>query len=290
MKCLFLNTGIPDYGLDGLYIGLRGLGHEVEDRPRKPSLHDVKATYRFGAEVCGDFGMSTVEEPDLVFIGTRWKERPVPWPFIAYDARDKGEIDDELYSSCYLYFKREYKARYKGLKKVRPLPFPLVQRQKSFGIPSSKRPIDVSCTLHPHAHVPIRGKVIETFKAIKGIKTHVGFGSLQKYRSVLDNSKISISVHGLGETYRYWEIVHHGAILCAGELDVIYQHNFRKEAIFFSLSSLADLEEKLRYYLSDLDRLNQMQISAWDRLIKYHTATARAKYVLREVKKYHEKM
>ncbi len=290
MKCIFLNTGIPDYGLDGLYIGLRQLGHEVEDRPRKPSLHNAKATYRFGAEVCGDFGTSTVKEPNLVFIGTRWKERPIPWPFIAYDARDKGEIDDELYNSCYLYFKREYKEKYKKLVKVRPLPFPLVQRQKSFGIPASKRPIDVSCTLHPHTHIPIRGRVIEAFKAIKGIKTHVGFVPLPKYKLILDNSKISISVHGLGEAYRYWEIVHHGAVLCANRLDIIIPNNFIDDAIFFNLGNLASLEEKLRYYLSDLERLDQMQIRAWDKLLKYHTATARASYVLEEVKKYHEKM
>lgn len=39
MNILFLNTGIPNYVPDAVYIGSKRLGHTVEDRPRKPNLH-----------------------------------------------------------------------------------------------------------------------------------------------------------------------------------------------------------------------------------------------------------
>lgn len=39
MNILFLNTGLRNYGPDSIYIGLRRLGHAVEDRPRKGNLH-----------------------------------------------------------------------------------------------------------------------------------------------------------------------------------------------------------------------------------------------------------
>lgn len=288
MNILFLNTGIPNYGPDLVYIGLKRLGHTVEDRPRKPSLHSNTATYRFGTEVCGDFGTAVVNKPDLIFCGTRWK-KPISEPFIVCDGRDRGKIDDRLYQSAFLYFKRAFMEEYKSLPKVRPLPFGVVQKQNSFGIPSSKREIDVSFTLFPHAHVPIRGKILEFFKSIKGIKTFSGFQSFSKYQKVLDISKISISLNGVGwDTYRYWEIVHHGAILCSEYQPTIIPNNFDDEAIFFDPTRPSDLEEKLRYYLSDLDRLDKMQIEAWKKLVKFHTAKARAKYVLQEVEKYYE--
>jgi len=288
MNILFLNTGIPNYGPDSIYIGLKRLGHIVEDRPRKKSLHSNTATYRFGTEVCGDFGMSVVDKPDLIFCGTRWKE-PISEPFIVYDGRDKGKIDDRLYQSAFLYFKRDFIEEYKSLPKVRPLPQGIVQNQNSFGIPSSKREIDVSFTLFPHRHVPIRGKILEFFKSIKGIKTFSGFQSFSEYQKILDMSKISISLRGVAwDTYRYWEIVHHGAILCSEYLPITILNNSEDEAIFFDSDNPADLEEKLRYYLSDLDRLDRMQAKAWEKFVKFHTAKARAKYVLQEVEKYYE--
>lgn len=291
MKCLFLTDGIhdcADYSLDSIYIGLKRLGHTVEDRPRKRSLHSNKATYRFGTEVCGDFGTSIVDKPDLTFVGTRYKGQ-LPELFMAYDGRDRGLIDDRLYKSAFLYFKREFREEYKSLPKARPLQLGLVKKRDSFGIPSSKRDIDVSFTLYHHKKASVRRKVFDFFKNIKGIKTFSGFQSFSEYQKILDMSKISISLRGAGwDTYRYWEIVHHGAILCSEQLPLVIPNNFENDAIFFDSANLNDLEEKLRYYLSDPELLDKMQTEAWERLLKFHTAKARATYVLQEVNKYYE--
>lgn len=288
MKIVFLNSGVPDYGCDALYIGMRRLGHEVEDRPRKRSLHDANASYRFGAEVCGDFGISVVDKPDLTFVDLNWKA-PIPQPCMVYDARDVGGkgINEYFYRESFLYFIREYKERYKNFAKARPLPFSLVQCNDSFGTPASKRDIDVSCTIFPHPFVPARTKVINIIKGMKDIKTSVGFRSLPEYRDVLRRSKISINVVGNGNTYRYWDIVHHGAVLCSHHPDIVIPNNFGQEVIFFDLTKLNELEEKLRHYLSDPFLLDWMQAQAWGRLIKFHTAKARASYALEEVRKYY---
>ncbi len=291
MKCLFLNNGVPDYGCDALYIGLRRLGHEVEDRPRKKSLHDANATYRFGAEVCGDFGISTITNPDITFVDSNQK-MPLPKGCMVYDDRDVGGrvINKRLYDASALYFVREYNAIHKGLAKARPLPFSLVQRNKSFGTPISKRDIDISCTVFPHPFVPQRATVINIINGMKGVRTVTGFKPLAEYRAILKRSKISINIIGNGNTYRYWEIVHQGAILCSHTLNIIIPNNFGDEAIFFDLTKLNKLEGKLRSYLSKPDLLDQMQIKAWDKLIKFHTAKARASYFLEEVKKHHAAM
>ncbi|MCK4823855.1 glycosyltransferase family 1 protein [bacterium] len=290
MNILFLNTGIPNYVPDAVYIGSKRLGHTVEDRPRKPSLHSSTATYRYGTEVCGDFGTSVVDNPDLIFVEARYTGL-LPESFIVVDGKDDSLMVDRLYQSAFLYFKREYTKEWKRFSKARPFPCGAVRRQDSFGIPCSKREIDISFTLAFHQQTPIREKVFDFLENMKGFKAVMGFKPFSEYQKILDASKISISLRGCGgwDSYRYWEIVHHGAVLCSEQLHFEIPNNFSEdEAIFFDSGNPADLEEKLRYYLSNIDRLDRMQAKAWEKFVKFHTAKARAKYVLQEVEKYYE--
>ena len=291
MNILFLNTKKPNYVPDAVYIGLKRLGHTVEDRPRKESLHSSSILH-YGTETCGDFGMSVVDNPDLIFMEARYKGS-LPESFIVIDGRDNGLMVDRLYQSAFLYFKREYTKEWKRFPKARPLPCGAVRRQDSFGVLSSKREIDVSFTLSLHGHATrfVREKVSGFLENMRGFKAVMGFRPFSEYQKVLDASKISISLRGRGgwDSYRYWEIVHHGAVLCSEWLHFEILNDFSEdEAIFFDSANPIDLEDKLKYYLSDPGRLDEMQAKAWEKFVKFHTAEARAKYVLQEVNKYYE--
>ncbi len=101
---------------------------------------------------------------------------------------------------------------------------------------------------------------------------------------VLNRSKIAVSLRGaVWDTFRYWEIPYHGALLLSERLPILIPDNFvdGESAVFFD--SPGEMLDKIEALLADEPRLARIADNgrklAWER----HTALARARYVLEKM-------
>lgn len=301
---LYLNDGgRPNYGPDSIFIGLKNSGYCVEDRPRKPSFHSTQppkiSGKLVGLEVTGYYGRNEVDSVDLVLADVRSNIKQIPKgpPLAVLDGEDDDEVREPFYQLANVYFKREFTPKWKDRRKACPLPFGLVQKRSTPGRSIFEREIDVSFTAKLHDSVPERRKVFDVLQKIKNRNPQMeivdGFylfesfdQNWERYKAILEDSKISISVRGAGwDTYRYWEIVHRGAVLCSQRLPIEIPHNFEDEAIWYDMSNLSALEKILKEHLSDPEHLEKMRGAAWARLIQFHIAEERAGLVLERMRR-----
>jgi hypothetical protein len=98
---------------------------------------------------------------------------------------------------------------------------------------------------------------------------------------LLNRSKIAVSVSGAGtDTFRYWEIPYHGALLASSRPPTLIPDNFveGQSAVFFDEPK--ELVVKVRALLADEPRLNRIAAAGKKLCHEKHTAEARARYVL----------
>lgn len=99
----------------------------------------------------------------------------------------------------------------------------------------------------------------------------------ESYKQKLRNSLIGLSFFGYGfDTVRYWELPANGVMLLAERPPIQIPHNFvdGESAVFFD--NVAEMEEKLEYYINHPEAARQIAIKGHEHYLKYHTATARA--------------
>ena len=101
---------------------------------------------------------------------------------------------------------------------------------------------------------------------------------------LLNRSKIAVSVRGSGwDTFRYWEIPYHGALLLSQRLPILIPDNFvdgTSAAFFDSPEEMVEKAQDLLTHPATLARI----ASAGRRLaLEKHTAGARARYVLEKL-------
>lgn len=106
---------------------------------------------------------------------------------------------------------------------------------------------------------------------------------IDDYNDVLDRSKIGISIPGAGiDTYRFWEIPGHGAVLCS--VDIVNSLQIRngfeshRHCIYFD--NWLYMVEQCVNVVGDKAQWKRMR-QATDRHLKFHTTRARAIEFLR---------
>jgi len=98
---------------------------------------------------------------------------------------------------------------------------------------------------------------------------------------ILNRSKIAVSVRGAGtDTFRYWEIPYHGALLASSRPPTLIPDNFvdGESAVFFDEPE--ELVVKVRTLLADEPRLSRIAAAGKKLCHEKHTAAARARYIL----------
>jgi hypothetical protein len=98
---------------------------------------------------------------------------------------------------------------------------------------------------------------------------------------ILNRSKIAVSVRGAGvDTFRYWEIPYHGALLASSRPPTLIPDNFvdGESAVFFD--EPGELVVKVRALLADKTRLSRIAAAGKKLSHSKHTAAARARYLL----------
>ena len=105
-----------------------------------------------------------------------------------------------------------------------------------------------------------------------------------EYMRAVDNAVIGLNLFGLGfDTVRYWELPAHGCMLLSDRPPIRIPHNFTdgESAVFFD--DVAELEEKLAYYLAHLDEAAVIARAGHQHFKQYHTGSARARQLLGRV-------
>jgi hypothetical protein len=98
---------------------------------------------------------------------------------------------------------------------------------------------------------------------------------------ILNRSKIAVSVRGAAtDTFRYWEIPYHGALLASSRPRTLIPDNFvdGESAVFFDEPE--ELVVKVRALLADETRLGRIAAAGKKLCHEKHTAAARARYLL----------
>jgi hypothetical protein len=167
--------------------------------------------------------------------------------------------------------------------KVKPFPLAYTPTVKSPPKVNSNRKYDLSLIANPQ-NIGERKKVYRFALGLKDSFPESDFliskggYSKEEYLNILADSKSSVSVRGYGyDTYRYWEIAYHGAMLISQRLPIVIPDNFIDDtsAIFFS--RIDELREKFKKTVVDSNEWQEIARSAQKRYLKYHTAKARIK-------------
>jgi len=98
---------------------------------------------------------------------------------------------------------------------------------------------------------------------------------------ILNRSKIAVSTSGAAyDTFRYWEIPYHGALLLSQRLPILIPDNFvdGRSAVFFDTPE--EMMARIRELLADPDRLAEIAANGRRLSHEKHTAKARARYML----------
>jgi hypothetical protein len=158
-------------------------------------------------------------------------------------------------------------------------PLPLAVPPRAMMPAEIERDIAVSFVVRPT--VEIRGWCGELLRAL-GHTSLVGVDvPREQFCWILNRSLIAISLRGAAwDTFRYWEIPYHGALLLSERLPILLPENFvdGESAVFFH--GAKDMLAKIDSLLSDRERLAGIAARGRDLAWAKHTATARAAYVL----------
>jgi hypothetical protein len=98
---------------------------------------------------------------------------------------------------------------------------------------------------------------------------------------ILNRSKIAVSTSGAAhDTFRYWEIPYHGALLLSQRLPILIPDNFvdGRSAVFFDTPE--EMTARIHELLADPDRLAEIAANGRRLSHEKHTAKARARYML----------
>ncbi len=308
-RILFITHGTSDYGQDTLYHGLCTLlGHEnVVDYPWKPTLHgrevDTANSYPCVFNYPGEplsvddlvvqlqtGGFDFILFSDLLGMIHQQEVRRLVnaaphLPVVLYDAWDDCytplhtvlEYLDR--SEVALVFKREMLDGVDYGTRTYPLPFGYPETLSCAGLPVDQRASDAPFWAGRN-EFGLRSLYVQQLERITGCDMQTRFDQ-DTYRERLRSSLIGLSFFGVGfDTVRYWEIPANGVMLLAENPPIIIPNNFEDgiSAVFFE--NMSELESKLDYYTKHPDEAARIAVNGHHHYVKYHTTTARARYVL----------
>ena len=309
LDILFLTKEIPDYLHDMLFYGLYDLGCNIEDYPRKPSLHGVPHPSEFHtAQLLLDLPPRTLRKnPDIMVVtalshdynpkGISWwadfvidcERAYKPSKIVVLDGMDRiAGVYPAIVASYQTIFKRELVKPYPS-ECWYPINFASMPEPFVF-VPFKDRAYDlcyiatISCEQRVWVHDFLRDKADSL-----GLRVYMHLDKNQiprsTYLEVLSQSRCALSVRGMGyDCYRYWEIPAKGSVLVADRLPIDIQndyvegeHCFRYEADK-KMRDLGRVLEVIRR--TPLDKLEEMTLKALLHTNRYHTYEKRARYFI----------
>jgi len=107
----------------------------------------------------------------------------------------------------------------------------------------------------------------------------------REYHQYLFESKAGLSLRGTGyDTFRYWEIPSHGAMLFSQKVPIVIPHNFQDgiSAVYFN--GFEELKKKIIKYLVKSNEWQEIAKNGYKHFMKFHTPKARLKKFLEIVK------
>jgi len=309
LDILFLTKEIPDYLHDMLFYGLYDLGCNIEDYPRKSSLHGVPHPSEFHTEqlLLNLPPKSLRKNPDIMVVtalshdynpkGINWWANFViecervykPSKIVVLDGMDRQQYGyPAIVGSYQTVFKRELIKPYPGPDWY-PINFACMPEPFVF-IPFKDRIYDLcyvattSCEQRTWVYNHLRSKMNSL-----GLKIYMHLDREQiprrDYLEILSQSRCALSVRGMGfDCYRYWEIPAKGVVLIADRLPIDIPNDYIEDEHCFRYNideSMGDLDRILDKIKSIPEQdLEYMTIKALLHTNKFHTYEKRAAYFL----------
>ncbi len=325
MKIWFINTQESDYLQDLTYSGLvQILGKAcVLDLPLNIKYHlPTRKIYprNLGYEPRQLWKRlwSHIVRPDLVIVGScnpkciqnylnLKSQIPDSVPVVFIDGGDESDIGGDL---------RRLKSplRYEDLAQQRPFDL-IFKREKLrnvsyahnvFALPFSSRmdiygkmpdvSLKYDVTFWAVQSHPVRTKALEILSGkydceANGTVLNQTFKKYKRkglfYLKELKASKIILNLRGAGwDTLRYWEVPALGAFMMTQKPQIEIPHDFEhgKHVIHFR-DDLSDMIEMCDYYLKNETQRQLIAQSAQEHVLKFHSHTARAQYLLDIIRK-----
>jgi len=161
-------------------------------------------------------------------------------------------------------------------------PLPLAAPPRVMLPAEVERDIDVSFVARPT--VEIRIWCAELLRR-QGYSVFLGVDMpREQFCWILNRSKIAVSLRGVAwDTFRYWEIPYHGAVLLSERLPILIPDNFidGESAVFFG--GPGEMLDKAAALLADQPRLARIAENGRKLSREKHTSAARARYVLEKM-------
>jgi len=105
--------------------------------------------------------------------------------------------------------------------------------------------------------------------------------SREQFCAILNRTRIGVSLRGTTyDTFRYWEVPYHGALLLSQRLPIVVPDDFVEGETAVYFSDPGEMLERIRELLSDEERLRTIALAGRNFVRSKHTAAARARYVL----------
>ena len=307
LDILFLTKEIPDYLHDMLFYGLYDLGCNIEDYPRKPSLHGIPHPSEFHTEqlLLNLSPKNLRKNPDIMVVtalshdynpkGINWwanfaiecERTYKPRKIVVLDGMDRQQYGyPAIIGSYSAIFKRELIKPYPGSDWY-PINFASMPEPFIF-VPFKDRAYDlcyiatISCEQRSWVYDYLKSKMDSL-----GLKIYIHLDKKQiprrDYLEILSQSRCALSVRGMGyDCYRHWEIPAKGTVLVADRLPIDISNNYIEGEHCFKYTADKNMED-LGRVLEDIrnmsqDRLEEMAVKSLLHTTRYHTHIKRAQY------------
>lgn len=191
----------------------------------------------------------------------------------------------------FVYFKRESlpaQQTSEGDTKIYSLPLSSYVWESAFaeeakGWVSAPKKYDVVCVVG-NTH-PYRREVVSALQKMNLPNSLIGIDgeertSMKEHLRRLALAKIGVSIRGHGEdTVRHWEIPSFNTLLLTDDLNIVHPNPFTTETAAF-YANPEECVDKVEYFLQYGTVREKITAAGNQHCLKYHTATARAAYLL----------
>jgi hypothetical protein len=299
MNILMFSKLCPDYLHDVLYHGLRQLGHVVHDYPRKTNLHHPEPT---SGLLEFNWDEQSIQYADVLMICAQpadYRDRESeyyeylnfaiqstsPKKIIVVDGHDLSVSYPSITRQFDKIFKREL---YQEQENTIQFPFAALPETLVHGIRKEYDVLFVGSYSGQPFRVDVRDALTHFCNATN-IKAVISLDpvSRDEYIDLVRKSRLVVSVRGFGwDCYRYWELPAMGAVMLTETIPINFKNDFIDgvDCFKFATGDLNDMCNKITEALKlSHGALEKIGMSAWYKTQVYHTAQARAKFLLENI-------
>lgn len=174
------------------------------------------------------------------------------------------------------YFKRECLLEH-SLQNIRPLPFAAIDAD--FLNINEEKTIDILCSFG-QTSTGYRKLAIEGCNELKQEGYIIKTEPVNNYLRAINQSWISIDAHGGGEcNARMWQIMSNHSCLFAQKYNIIFP-DLKENVHYVSWNTKEELKHKIRTYLQNKSKLNNIIQNSYKNILDCHTSKSRISYIL----------